>query len=54
MINSPNALNKVSIRIVFAFVAVTLYQSAKQTHGWYLKKFDDYPKTRRALIPFLI
>ncbi|KAJ1619216.1 3-oxo-5-alpha-steroid 4-dehydrogenase-domain-containing protein [Pavlovales sp. CCMP2436] len=27
---------------------------AIQHHTWYLSKFDDYPKHRRALIPFLI
>jgi hypothetical protein len=22
-------------------------------HEWYLKKFENYPKTRKALIPFV-
>jgi len=24
-----------------------------QHHQWYLKKFENYPKNRRAVIPFL-
>ena len=27
--------------------------SARQTHAWYLQKFEDYPRNRRALIPFV-
>ncbi len=26
---------------------------ARSNHAWYLKEFPDYPKTRKALIPFL-
>ncbi|XP_076972935.1 3-oxo-5-alpha-steroid 4-dehydrogenase 1 isoform X2 [Tamandua tetradactyla] len=27
---------------------------AKQHHQWYLEKFEDYPKCRKILIPFLV
>ena len=27
---------------------------AMQHHSWYLKKFEDYPRSRKALIPFLL
>ncbi|XP_050715700.1 3-oxo-5-alpha-steroid 4-dehydrogenase 2-like [Eriocheir sinensis] len=27
---------------------------ALHLHQWYLKKFEDYPKTRKAVIPFLL
>jgi 3-oxo-5-alpha-steroid 4-dehydrogenase 1 len=39
-----------------AFVAWTtanLVPRANETHEWYLDKFDDYPKSRKRIIPFL-
>ncbi|XP_008329457.1 3-oxo-5-alpha-steroid 4-dehydrogenase 1 [Cynoglossus semilaevis] len=35
------------------FTAVVLSSRAVSHHKWYLAKFDDYPKNRKALIPFL-
>lgn len=35
------------------FTAVVLASRAAAHHKWYLAKFENYPKNRRALIPFL-
>ncbi|KAJ6661375.1 hypothetical protein lerEdw1_015003 [Lerista edwardsae] len=32
---------------------LTLGRRAQQHHEWYLKRFDNYPPTRKILIPFL-
>uniref|UniRef100_A0A8B9CTF0 3-oxo-5alpha-steroid 4-dehydrogenase (NADP(+)) n=1 Tax=Anser brachyrhynchus TaxID=132585 RepID=A0A8B9CTF0_9AVES len=39
-----------------AFALCTLFilgSRAKQHHQWYLEKFEDYPKDRKILIPFV-
>ncbi|NXK94949.1 S5A1 dehydrogenase, partial [Formicarius rufipectus] len=39
-----------------AFALCTLFilgSRAKQHHEWYLEKFEDYPKDRKIVIPFL-
>ncbi|NWI56046.1 S5A1 dehydrogenase, partial [Calyptomena viridis] len=39
-----------------AFALCTLFilsSRAKQHHQWYLEKFEDYPKDRKIVIPFL-
>lgn len=36
------------------FTAVVLSSRAFSHHKWYLDKFEDYPKNRKALIPFLL
>ncbi|XP_032903987.1 3-oxo-5-alpha-steroid 4-dehydrogenase 1 [Amblyraja radiata] len=35
------------------FTFLILASRAAQHHRWYLEKFEDYPKTRMVLIPFL-
>ncbi|XP_051811847.1 3-oxo-5-alpha-steroid 4-dehydrogenase 1 isoform X2 [Acanthochromis polyacanthus] len=35
------------------FTAVVLASRAVAHHKWYIEKFEDYPKNRKALIPFL-
>ncbi|XP_029920103.1 3-oxo-5-alpha-steroid 4-dehydrogenase 1 [Myripristis murdjan] len=35
------------------FTLVVLTSRAVAHHKWYLAKFDDYPKSRKALIPFV-
>lgn len=40
-------------RLIFVFVIANLTHTATQTHDWYLKIFDDYPKNRRIIIPFV-
>ncbi|NWW06369.1 S5A1 dehydrogenase, partial [Oreocharis arfaki] len=40
----------------FAFALCTLFilgSRARQHHKWYLEKFEDYPKDRKIVIPFL-
>ncbi|MFW2389504.1 MAG: 3-oxo-5-alpha-steroid 4-dehydrogenase, partial [Polyangiales bacterium] len=40
---------------VFAwFTATNLIPRAFSNHRWYLEHFGDYPKSRRAIVPFLL
>ncbi|XP_008832795.1 3-oxo-5-alpha-steroid 4-dehydrogenase 1 [Nannospalax galili] len=40
---------------VFAlFSFCILFTRAKQHHQWYHEKFEDYPKSRKIIIPFLL
>ncbi|XP_021495924.1 3-oxo-5-alpha-steroid 4-dehydrogenase 1 [Meriones unguiculatus] len=40
---------------VFAlFTFFVLFTRAKQHHQWYHEKFEDYPKSRKILIPFVL
>ena len=39
--------------LVVAFVVSVLSLSARQTHSWYLQKFENYPKNRNIIIPWL-
>ncbi|XP_074589275.1 polyprenal reductase 1-like [Curcuma longa] len=43
----------VTIWLLFLFVISNLAFAAAETHRWYCEKFDDYPKDRRAIIPFI-
>lgn len=47
MTNSPAGL------AFFLFTVANLAPRAKRNHEWYLKKFSDYPRNRKALVPFL-
>lgn len=40
--------------LIFCITAANLIPRAFSTHKWYLKEFPDYPKDRKALIPFVI
>ncbi|XP_006875031.1 PREDICTED: 3-oxo-5-alpha-steroid 4-dehydrogenase 1 [Chrysochloris asiatica] len=35
------------------FTFCVLFSRAQQHHRWYLRKFEDYPKSRKMLFPFL-
>lgn len=35
------------------FTISTLLTRARQHHQWYHEKFEDYPKSRKILIPFV-
>ena len=37
----------------FIWTLANLLPRAIQNHAWYLEKFEDYPKTRKRVIPFL-
>ncbi|GMH36160.1 hypothetical protein BSKO_04028 [Bryopsis sp. KO-2023] len=36
------------------WVVANLLFAGRQTHQWYLNRFEEYPTTRKAIIPFLI
>jgi steroid 5-alpha reductase family enzyme len=36
-----------------AFVCANLIPRACSHHSWYIEKFEDYPKGRRAVFPFI-
>jgi 3-oxo-5-alpha-steroid 4-dehydrogenase 1 len=39
---------------IFAISAANLVPRALATHAWYKERFPDYPKERRALVPFIL
>ncbi|KAF3340377.1 polyprenol reductase 1 isoform X1 [Carex littledalei] len=45
--------NDVTVWLLFIFVVANLSLAAAETHRWYKQKFEDYPRTRRAIIPFI-
>lgn len=38
---------------IMLFIVANLACTAKQTHMWYRAKFQNYPKKRKALIPYI-
>ncbi|XP_022726695.1 polyprenol reductase 2-like [Durio zibethinus] len=42
-----------TIWLLFAFVVANLAFAAAETHNWYLRKFENYPRNRFAIIPFV-
>ncbi|KAJ9189652.1 hypothetical protein P3X46_000917 [Hevea brasiliensis] len=42
-----------TIWFLFASVVANLVFAAAETHRWYLRKFDNYPSSRLAIIPFI-
>ncbi|GJP41564.1 hypothetical protein CLOM_g1224 [Closterium sp. NIES-68] len=38
----------------FVFACANLMPRAVSHHKWYLQKFEDYPKQRKAVVPFLL
>jgi steroid 5-alpha reductase family enzyme len=66
-ISAPNYLGEIIEWIGFALIVQTwsawifaintfsnLCPRAIQTHNWYKTKFDNYPKERKAIIPYII
>ncbi|XP_057784142.1 polyprenol reductase 2-like isoform X2 [Salvia miltiorrhiza] len=43
----------ITIWLVFVFVVANLSLAAGETHKWYIHKFDNYPRNRYAIIPFI-
>ncbi|KAL2477026.1 Polyprenol reductase 2 [Forsythia ovata] len=43
----------VTIWLLFGFVVTNLAFAATETHKWYLQKFDNYPRDRSAIVPFV-
>lgn len=42
-----------TIWLLFAFVVANLSLAAAETHRWYLRKFENYPSHRLAIVPFV-
>ncbi|KAF7143953.1 hypothetical protein RHSIM_Rhsim05G0067900 [Rhododendron simsii] len=42
-----------TIWLLFGFVVANLAFAAAETHRWYLRKFDNYPRDRFAIIPLV-
>ncbi|KAL0534854.1 hypothetical protein IC582_029151 [Cucumis melo] len=42
-----------TIWLLFGFVVVNLAFVAAETHRWYFRKFDNYPRNRFAIIPYI-
>ncbi|XP_050228356.1 polyprenol reductase 2-like [Mercurialis annua] len=42
-----------TIWLLNLFVVANLGFAAAETQRWYLRKFEDYPRTRRAILPFV-
>ncbi|PON36972.1 3-oxo-5-alpha-steroid 4-dehydrogenase, C-terminal [Parasponia andersonii] len=43
----------VTVWLLFVFVVANLAFAAAETHRWYLRKFENYPRNRLAIIPFV-
>ncbi|CAL0329272.1 unnamed protein product [Lupinus luteus] len=43
-----------TIWLTFVFVVANLSFAAVETHNWYHQKFEDYPSSRSAIIPFIL
>ncbi|KAK4401444.1 Polyprenol reductase 2 [Sesamum angolense] len=41
------------IWLLFGFVVANLVFAAAETQRWYIRKFDNYPRNRYAVIPFV-
>ncbi len=48
-VNNP----KTPMWLVFLTTCCILTASARQTQQWYREKFDDYPKERKIVIPYV-
>uniref|UniRef100_A0A0P4WEX3 3-oxo-5-alpha-steroid 4-dehydrogenase C-terminal domain-containing protein n=1 Tax=Scylla olivacea TaxID=85551 RepID=A0A0P4WEX3_SCYOL len=40
--------------VLAATTTLLLARRALHSHQWYLKKYEDYPRTRKAVFPFLL
>jgi len=38
----------------FVFTFANLFPRAIRAHKWYRAKFPDYPKDRKAVVPFIV
>ncbi|GFP84052.1 polyprenol reductase 2 [Phtheirospermum japonicum] len=48
-----SGFSDITILLLFGFVVANLAFAAAETHRWYLRKFDNYPRNRYAIIPFV-
>ncbi|KAI8026891.1 Polyprenol reductase 2 [Camellia lanceoleosa] len=42
-----------AVWLIFGFVSANLVLAGAETHKWYLHKFDNYPRSRFAIVPFV-
>ncbi|TYI88839.1 hypothetical protein E1A91_D03G010800v1 [Gossypium mustelinum] len=42
-----------TIWLLLGFVVANLVLAAAETHRWYLRKFENYPRNRQAILPFV-
>ena len=43
-----------SLVLAWIFVATNIFHSALRTHNWYHSKFPNYPKSRKAILPWIL
>ncbi|KAI3451301.1 hypothetical protein Pfo_007966 [Paulownia fortunei] len=48
-----SGFSDITIWLLFGFVVANLAFAAVETQRWYLSKFDNYPRNRYAIIPFV-
>ncbi|KAK6155408.1 hypothetical protein DH2020_009656 [Rehmannia glutinosa] len=48
-----SGFSDITIWLLFGFVVTNLAFAAAETQRWYLRKFDNYPRNRCAIIPFV-
>ncbi|KAL6509077.1 hypothetical protein OROGR_023184 [Orobanche gracilis] len=48
-----SGFSDITMWLVFSFVVANLALAAGETQRWYLRKFDNYPRNRCAIIPFV-
>ncbi|KAL6539830.1 hypothetical protein OROHE_011601 [Orobanche hederae] len=48
-----SGFSDITMWLVFSFVVANLALAAGETQRWYLRKFDNYPRNRYAIIPFV-
>ncbi|EPS68070.1 hypothetical protein M569_06704, partial [Genlisea aurea] len=46
-------LSDVTVWLLFVFVVTNLAFAAADAHEWYIRKFDNYPRDRRLILPFI-
>ncbi|KAL7236938.1 hypothetical protein ACSBR1_020095 [Camellia fascicularis] len=42
-----------TVWLIFGFMSANLVLAGAETHKWYLHKFDNYPRRRFAIVPFV-
>ncbi|KAK6150324.1 hypothetical protein DH2020_015256 [Rehmannia glutinosa] len=48
-----SGFSDITMWLLFGFVVANLAFAAAETQRWYLRKFDNYPRNRCAIIPFV-
>ncbi|KAL0365624.1 UNVERIFIED_CONTAM: Polyprenol reductase 2 [Sesamum angustifolium] len=48
-----SGFSDITIWLLFGFVVANLVFAAAETQRWYIRKFDNYPRNRYAVIPFV-